>query len=73
MEALLECLDSFNEKVRSQMSMRQDTALEEETWAETVKELDQGWIWEDPDQSWGGKCVAHRFGSHTPGRKDASH
>ena len=55
------------------MSMRQDTALEEETWAETVKELDQGWIWEDPDQSWGGKCVAHRFGSHTPGRKDASH
>ena len=73
MEALLECLDSFNEKVRSQMSMRQDTALEEETWAETVKELDQGWIWEDPDQSWGGKCVARRFGSHTPGRKDASH
>jgi hypothetical protein len=64
MEALLEGLGSFNDKVRSQMSMRQDATLEEETWAETVKELEHGWIWEDPDQSWCGKCVARRFGIH---------
>ena len=64
MEALLEGLSSFNDKVRSQMSMRQDATLEEETWAETLKELEQGWIWEDPDQSWCGKCVARRFGIH---------
>ena len=51
-EALLEGLGSFTDKVRSQMSMRQDATLEEETWAETVKELELGWIWEDPDQPW---------------------
>ena len=64
MEALLAGLDSFNAKVKSQMSMRQDATLEAETWAETIKELEKGWIWEDPDQSWGGKCVARRFGIH---------
>ena len=69
MEALLEGLGSFNDKVRSQMSMRQDATLEEETWAETVKELEHGWIWEDPDQSWCGKCVARRFGSIHQGEK----
>ena len=62
MEALLAGLDSFNAKVKSQMSMRQDSTLEAETWAETIKELEKGWIWEDPDQSWSGKCVARRFG-----------
>jgi hypothetical protein len=44
--------------------MRQDSTLEAETWAETIKELEKGWIWEDPDQSWSGKCVARRFGIH---------
>ena len=42
--------------------MRQDETLERDTWDETVKELDKGWIWLDPCQDWDGKCVARRFG-----------
>ena len=64
LNALMEGLESFNAKVWSQMEMRQEKTLEAETWAETVKELEKGWIWEDPDQSWKGKCVARRFGIH---------
>eukprot|EP00435_Cladocopium_sp_Y103_P057245 s2074_g19.t1 len=64
MEALLAGLDQFNEKVKQQMTMRQDEALETETWKETVKEIEKGWVFEDTDQSWGGKCVARRFGIH---------
>ena len=64
MEALLEGLSSFNENVWSQMELRQEKDLEAETWAEKVKELEKGWIWEDPNQSWDNKCVARRFGIH---------
>eukprot|EP00435_Cladocopium_sp_Y103_P054310 s357_g17.t1 len=63
-EALLEGLSEFNEKVMQQMMHRQEAELERETWDETVKELEKGWVWEDPDQSWAGKCVARRFGIH---------
>ena len=64
MDALLEGLKFFNAKVWKQMGLRQDETLEAETWAETLAELEKGWIWEDPDQSWNGKCVARRFGIH---------
>ena len=64
MDALLEGLEFFNAKVWKQMGLRQDATLEAETWAETLSELERGWIWEDPDQSWTGKCVARRFGIH---------
>eukprot|EP00435_Cladocopium_sp_Y103_P065100 s379_g27.t1 len=63
-EALLEGLAGFNEKVSQQMRHRQEEELEKETWNETLEELDKGWVWEDPDQSWDRKCVARRFGIH---------
>ena len=67
-DALLGSLDSFNSKVQQQMSMRQEQQLEDDTWAETQKELEKEWIWIDPDQSWKGKCVARRFGIHQGGK-----
>ena len=67
-EALLDSLESFNFKVKQQMDMRQDETLERDTWDETVKELDKGWIWLDPCQDWDGKCVARRFGIHQGGK-----
>ena len=67
-EELLGSLESFNSKVKQQMDMRQDATLEKDTWDETVKELDKGWIWLDPCQDWDGKCVARRFGIHQGGK-----
>ena len=67
-EALLASLASFNSKVKQQMDVRQEEALEQDTWAETLKELDEGWIWKDSSQSWEGKCVARRFGIHQGGK-----
>ena len=67
-EALLASLASFNAKVKQQMDVRQEEALEQDTWAETLKELDKGWIWKDSSQSWEGKCVARRFGIHQGGK-----
>ena len=67
-EALLENLESFNFKVKQQMDMKQDETLERDTWDETVKELDKGWIWLDPCQDWDGKCVARRFGIYEGGK-----
>ena len=61
-EALKASADSFNTKVGRQMRLRQEEALEMETWKETESELEQGWIWEDPDESWTGKVIARRFG-----------
>ena len=61
-DALVHSTASFNNKVWRQMQMRQDEQLENDTWAETAVELENGWIWEDPDQSWEGKVVARRFG-----------
>eukprot|EP00435_Cladocopium_sp_Y103_P041102 s3789_g11.t1 len=43
MAALLEGLDQFNEKVRQQMRL-QDETLQTETWLETVKEIEKGWV-----------------------------
>lgn len=48
--------------------MRQDAELEDDTWEETMKELEKGWIWRDNSPSWKGKCVARRFGIHQGGR-----
>ena len=50
----------FNSKVKQQVDVRQEEALEEDTWAETLKELDKGWIWKDSSQSWEGKCCKVR-------------
>ena len=67
-EELLGSLESFNSKVKQQVDLRQEEALEEDTWAETLKELDKGRIWKDSSQSWEGKCVAGRFGIHQGGK-----
>lgn len=61
MESFKQNWESFNSKVWKQCNMRQDRELEEAAWAETQKELDKGWIWEDPCQSWQAKSVARRF------------
>ena len=60
-EALNSSCNSFNEKVRKQMNLRQEAVLETDTWRETEHELDQGWIWEDKSGSWKDKIVARRF------------
>ena len=62
LDALEKTTDSFNDKVRKQMSMRQDPKLEADTWEETCQELEHGWIWLDEAGSWSGKAVARRFG-----------
>ena len=68
MEALHDSLELFNLKVKQQMSIRQESQLEEDTWEETMKELEKGWIWRDESTSWEGKCVARRFGIHQGGK-----
>ena len=50
------------------MNVRQDPELEKDTWEETMKELEKGWIWRDDSPSWKGKCVARRFGIHQGGK-----
>ena len=55
LEAWQSSLEFFNQKVRQQMSVRQDGQLEADTWEETMKELDKGWIWRDDSASWEGK------------------
>ena len=61
-EGLKSSCNSFNEKVRKQMNLKQDSTLEMDTWKETEHELEQGWIWEDKTGSWSDKVVARRFG-----------
>ena len=61
MEALHDSLELFNQKVKQQMSIRQESQLEEDTWEEIMKELEKGWIWRDESISWEGKCVARRL------------
>ena len=67
-EALLVARASFNPKFKQQMDVRQEEALEQGTWTETLKELDKGWIGKGSSQSWEGKCVARRFGIHQGGK-----
>ena len=68
LEALCCSLDGFNQKVKRQMSVRQDAELETATWEETMNELGKGWIWRDESSSWEGKCVARRFGIKQGGK-----
>ena len=68
LSALKGSLELFNQKVQRQMSVRQDEQLENDTWEETMKELEKGWIWRDTSQTWDGKCVARRFGIYQGGK-----
>jgi len=67
-DALKSSSFSFNDKVRQQMSLRQDSLLEEDTWEETVHEIEQDWIWEDDAKDWQHKSVARRFGIRQGGK-----
>ena len=53
---------SFVDKVKQQLSLRQDDDLEAATWEETLHELEQGWVWQDDSGDWANKSVARRFG-----------
>ena len=43
-DALLEGLNEFNDRVMQQMCRRQEPELEDETWSKTAKELEKGWV-----------------------------
>ena len=61
-EGLLAASQGINKSTEAKVQRRQDAELETATWDETQAEIDKGWLWIDPDQSWGGKVVARRFG-----------
>ena len=67
-DALKQSSNSFNEKVMQQMSIRQESVLEQDTWSETEHEIEQDWIWEDTTSDWSGKSVARRFGIRQGGK-----
>ena len=53
--ALERTLDSYNDKVYKQLQQRQETQLEADTWEETARELEQGWVWIDESDQWQGQ------------------
>ena len=62
----LEALWRLNRGLQESVLKRvRDQALDstsQEAWAETEKELQKGWIWEDAAVDLCGKVIAHRFG-----------
>ena len=62
LDGLLSAAHGLNKRTESKVQRRQELDLEAATWEETKNELDRGWLWEDPVQSWEGKIVARRFG-----------
>ena len=46
-ETLLKLANGLNRATLKSLERRQDDSLEDGTWAETIAELEKGWIWED--------------------------
>ena len=61
-DPLLKLAKGLNQATLKAMDRRQDTELEEGTWAETAEELAKGWIWAATGESLDGKVIARRFG-----------
>ena len=52
----------FNKVTLQKLSRRQEETLESATWAETQKEIDDGWVWVDSEPLAENLAVAMRFG-----------
>eukprot|EP00439_Symbiodinium_sp_Y106_P011145 s1810_g1.t1 len=52
----------FNKVTLQKLSRRQEETLESATWAETQKEIDDGWVWVDNEPLAENLAVAMRFG-----------
>jgi hypothetical protein len=67
-DALKHSSSSFTEKVLQQMSIRQESLLEQDTWNETAHEIGQEWSWEEETGDWSNKSVVRRFGIRQGGK-----
>ena len=61
-ETLVKLANGLNRATLKSLDRRQDNDLEEGTWAETISEIEKGWIWEDVSGDTDGKVLAKRFG-----------
>ena len=61
-ETLLKLSKGLNHATVRSMERREEDHLEEGTWAETVEELEKGWIWSADGEPLEGKVIARRFG-----------
>ena len=61
-KALLRTSQGLQKAIMKRVRASGESELNEAAWAETLKELDNGWIWADDDSSLDGKIIARRFG-----------
>ena len=61
-ESLLRTSQGLQKAIMKRVRASGESELNEAAWEETLKELDNGWIWSDDDPSLEGKIIAHRFG-----------
>ena len=58
----------LNRATLSSLGQRQEQLLEQGAWDETIKELDNGWLWEDKSCDLSQHVVAKRFGIKQGGK-----
>ena len=65
---MMKLAKGLNRATLSSLGQRQEQLLEQGAWDETIKELDNGWLWEDKSCDLSQHVVAKRFGIKQGGK-----